>query len=66
MTFAEQLVRKGRQEGLQQGRQEGHQEAMQAFALHLLKENATDNQIMALTGLSLEVIQALKAKVTTH
>lgn len=66
MTIAELFRQEGRQIGKQIGKQIGHQEAMQEVASRLLQRDVSDDEIAALTGLSLEAIQTLKTTQSTH
>ncbi|WP_449419644.1 Rpn family recombination-promoting nuclease/putative transposase [Phormidium nigroviride] len=48
------------QEGRQEGRQEGMQLAKEELARNLLRENISIEQVVRLTGLSLEIVQSLQ------
>lgn len=67
MTIAQMFEQKGEARGLEKGRQEGRQETIQEMAKQLIKNKLlTDEQIVTLTGLSLESIQALKRQMIAH
>ncbi|HLO51861.1 MAG TPA: Rpn family recombination-promoting nuclease/putative transposase [Kamptonema sp.] len=51
------ILQEGEQKGLQKGRQEGMQLAKEELARNLLRENMTIEQVVRLTGLSLEIVQ---------
>lgn len=48
------------QDILQEGRQEGMQLAKEELAWNLLRENISIEQVVRLTGLSLEIVQSLQ------
>lgn len=71
MTIAEQFRQEGKQEGIQEGmqkgkqegRQEGRQEAIETMLLRFFNQGLGFEQIVALTGLAPEQIEAIKNKV---
>jgi len=59
MTIAEQLRQEGHGKGVVQGRSEGRQEATIRIALAMLNQGMEREQIIQLTGLSEEALDAL-------
>ena len=70
MTIAQQLRQQGIQIGIEQGKEKwvetGRNEAIQEFALQLLAKNFSTEDIISMTGLSAEIVQALRKKNITH
>jgi predicted transposase/invertase (TIGR01784 family) len=55
------ILQEGIQQGIQQGIQEGRQFAMEEVARNLLRENMPLEQVVRITGLSLEIVQNLQS-----
>lgn len=53
----------GREEGLEEGREEGRQQEKQTVALNLLRENVSLDLMSRTTGLSVEVLEALRQQL---
>jgi predicted transposase/invertase (TIGR01784 family) len=69
MTLAEELIQKGRYEGMQQGMQEGMQKGVQKIqqiALQMLNKGMSVNEVTELTGLSSDKVSNLQEKETSH
>ena len=60
MTMAQELMRRGKVEGLKEGRDEGHKEATNDVARRMLEIGISIDQVIETTGLTLEQVAALQ------
>lgn len=70
MHLLNHVKQEGIQIGIEQGKEKwvetGRNEAIQEFALQLLAKNFSTEDIISVTGLSAEIVQALRKKKITH
>ena len=66
LDFEARGIQKGIEQGRQEGIQQGIAQGIEKIALQLLAQNFSTADIVAITGLSIEMIQALRNEVIKH